>query len=615
MFLTFFQKIDFFGSKFHFYSGKTPIRGTTIGGFLTLFILIMFFLLIIIFGDNFFLRKNPLVTMSLENNLLYEQIDLKKENVFFAFRIEDYDGNFINVSNILYFRIYYYTTEPGEDGKFRSKIKDEYLNYHICNESDFLNNKNLSENFGLLYCPELEGKKFGGYWDSPNLYYFEIQVFFCENGTKFSKDNNKCTDLHFLNQFLNQDDPKFFALYYPVIEFNPLSYNHPLINIVKNYYYCLSTRLQRNDDIFLKKTIINDDKGWLLKSEKNISIWGVDNIKSTYSFFFDEDLLSEGASSKIYELNLYTIRDNNYYIRSYTKIQDVIAIVASLLNIIIYFFRLITNYVGENIRKIEILYKIFEFEDNNDNNLYSKKFYSQITKKMYLSSIEQKNILNKIEESNSNQNNILSLNHMEEIPSVQNVKHKKSLFKKNNTLNYTNNSTNYFNSKSKKIHLGTSQEQSNLNLIQKLNSNPFVTHKFSSNKEFLKKMTIKNKDFNLEYKKYLCCKNRNYKYPKLLDWYYINLVELNRYLRNLKEVDFIKTILLNENQIKSLNYFKKINLKDSEGINKILESKNNSNTENEIISYFQMILKSLNISKIDKIIYDNLVSKIKDKIL
>ena len=74
-------------------------------------------------------------------------------------------------------------------------------------------------------------------------------------------------------------------------------------------------------------------------------------------------------------------------------------------------------------------------------------------------------------------------------------------------------------------------------------------------------------------------------------------------------------ILLNENQIKSLNYFKKINLKDSEGINKILESKNNSNTENEIISYFQMILKSLNISKIDKIIYDNLVSKIKDKIL
>ena len=131
--------------------------------------------------------------MSLENNLLYEQIDLKKENVFFAFRIEDYDGNFINVSNILYFRIYYYTTEPGEDGKFRSKIKDEYLNYHICNESDFLNNKNLSENFGLLYCPELEGKKFGGYWDSPNLYYFEIQVFFCENGTKFSKDNNKCT--------------------------------------------------------------------------------------------------------------------------------------------------------------------------------------------------------------------------------------------------------------------------------------------------------------------------------------------------------------------------------------------------------------------------------------
>ncbi len=623
MFLTFFQKIDFFGSKFHFYSGKTPIRGTTIGGFLTLFILIMFFLLIIIFGDNLFSRKNPSVTMSIENNLLYEQLDLKKESVQFAFRIEDYDGNFINVSNILYFRIYYYTTEPGEDGRFRSKIKDEYLNYHICNDSDFENNQNLTESFGLLYCPELGGKKFGGYWDSPNLYYFEIQIFYCENGTQFSKNNNKCTNINLLNKYLSQDNPKYFALYYPVIEFNPLSYKNPLIKIIKNYYYCLSTRLQRNDDIFLKKTILNDDKGWLIKSGKNSSFWGVDNIKSTYSFFFEEDLLSEGASSKIYELNLYTLRENNFYIRSYTKIQSVIAIVGSLMNIIIYFFGLIGNYVGENLRKLEILDKHFEFEDNN-NQLHIKKFNSHISKKtICLSSIEQNNITNKIDDlcQNNNNNFILSLNNVEDLLPNQKEKSMKHFFRKNKNNTFKNttktNSTYYHNIKKKNTYLNIhpSPEQSYLNLIHKLYSNQIVSKKFSSNKEFGTKYQIGNYEYNPDFKKYLCCSKKYYKYSKILEWYYINLVEVNRYLKNLKEMDFIKRILLNEIQIKSLNFFKKINLKNAEERNKLLEFKNTPFTESEIISYFKMNSKNLNVSKIDEIIYDNLVSKIKDKIL
>ena len=141
--------------------------------------------------------------------------------------------------------------------------------YHICNEDDNLD-INLVKNYGILYCPE--EKKFVGYWDSPNLYYFEIQIFFCENGTKYSINNTKCTSLDTLKEFLNQDNPKFFAFYYPFIEFNPLSYSNPIIKRYKNYYYILSHRLQRNDDVFLKKTIISDDKGWLFNDYKNYSV-------------------------------------------------------------------------------------------------------------------------------------------------------------------------------------------------------------------------------------------------------------------------------------------------------------------------------------------------------
>ena len=148
----FLRDIDILGVKFHFYSGKTLKKSTAFGGILTILLGVFSMLLFIIFGHNFFYRKNPSVTMSVENDLKYEFIDLKKENIFFAFRIEDYDGNFINVTNILYFKIYYYKTEEDENGIFRSKINDEYLSYHICNEDDYsdINLAKIMESYIVL---------------------------------------------------------------------------------------------------------------------------------------------------------------------------------------------------------------------------------------------------------------------------------------------------------------------------------------------------------------------------------------------------------------------------------------------------------------------------------
>ena len=618
MFIKVLQKLDFFGSKFHFYSEKSSTKETVSGGLLSIFIFCLFFLLLWVFGDDFFSRKNPSVTTSIEKNTNYEQIDLKKENILFAFRIEDYNGTFVNVSNILYFKIYYYTTEQGENGEFRKKISDEYLNYHICNDNDFKGIRNLTENFGILYCPELGGKKFGGYWDSPNLYYFEIQVYFCENGTQVSKNNTKCTSLHLLNEFLNQDHPKFFALYYPVLEFNPLSYNKPLINLIKNYYYCLSTRLQRNDDIFLKKTILNDDKGWFFSTNKNITGWGVDSITSTYSIYFDEDLNSDGISSKIYELNLYTIKENNYYIRNYIKIQSVIAIVGSFFNIIIYFCSIISNYAGEVARKNDILNYIFEFNDNCErNNLYIK--HCQIPKNVEMNIFDKKEIISNFK-SDENTFKITektqNINQNDEFV-LKDLKHLKPKSLKGNSLNNTfnlNNSTKYDN-KLKIDCLKNSVEQSGFHLLNKLNSNQKIISNLLINNHIHKNSNNNNEIKNIKVNYFPCCSNKNVHFSKLLHHYYIKLIQINRYLRIINELDFIKQILLNENQIQSLIFLKKINLKKNEVRNKLLEFKNYENIESNVISYYQMIYKSLNMSKIDNIILNNLSDKIKNKIM
>ena len=601
MLSSFFKNIDLLGAKFHFYTNQNSSKRTILGGILTIFTILIFFLFCIIFGDNFFTRNKPSVTISTENNSQYEIFDLKKEKVLFSFRIEDYDGNYVNTSNILYFKIYYYSTEQAKDGKFRSIIHDEYLNYHICNDSDYIN-RNLTENFGILYCPEFGGKKFGGYWDSPNLYYFEIQVYFCENGAQFSKNNTKCTSLKELNEFLNQDHPKFFALYYPTIEFNPLSYNEPLMRFTKNYYYCLSPKLQRNDDIFLKKTIINDDKGWLLSNDKNFSAWGVDSIRSTYAFYSENDLRTDGSSSKIFEANLYTIRENNYYMRYYTKIQNVIAVVGSLINIIIFIFKGICSLIAENLWKYEIINNSFEIEENvKKNNFFIKKSNTEIIKIS-----ENHFIYNK-----KNQNNKIFVHQNEDLDMNKNSKNfKTSLFKLNTNDNInTNNSLKF--DKIKNANANISHEQSGSYLLQKLNSYPLTTLKIF-NKKFLNKEQKQSifKNFNI------CFMYKIHKqYSGFLKWYYYYLLEINSYVRNIKEFDFLKKIILNEYQINCLMYLKKINLNNMDELKYLNELKNNINLENKVISYYNEILKNVNGSKIDNMLYDNLSEKIKCKII
>ena len=50
----------------------------------------------------------------------------------------------------------------------------------------------------------------------------------------------------------------------------------------------------------------------------------------------------------------------------------------------------------------------------------------------------------------------------------------------------------------------------------------------------------------------------------ILHWYYINLIQTNRYLEISKQFDFIKKLILNDNQNNSLLLLKKINLRNSD---------------------------------------------------
>ena len=615
-----FEHIDIIGTKFHFYIGKSQEKKTKIGGIFTIFIFLFSIFFIEIFGHNFFTRKNPTVTISILNDLKYEFFDIQSEKIFFAFRIEDYDGNFINASDFLYFKIYYYKTEENEKGEYRKIISDEYLSYHICNETDF-KDINLSKQFGTLFCPELGGKKFGGYWDSPNLYYFEIQVYFCKNGEKISKNSN-CTSLDNLRNFLNPDNPKFFAFYYPLIEFNPLSYHSPIKKRYKNFYYCLSHRLQRNDDVFLKKTIMNDDKGWIFNNYKNFSDWGVDSFKSTYSYYSENDLMNDGSSSKIYEINLYTSMEKNLYTRYYLKVQNVIAICGSLINFIFFLFETISHIIGESLLKLEIIKNNFYIEDYNKKTLTTLKkintYEFQSTKIGNFGENKFENTQKKIIKNNPHSSLFsLAMNENDE-QLIDNNEIKKIKIKKyNNHNDLINHNTLDLNlDLKKKIDFEKKLNLNKKKILKRHKSQPLI--KKTENKIM---DTFYEKRENIKMYFLVCCNNKkfyskyfNEKNASILHWYYIYLMQFNRYLELMKQFEIIKKLLLNEYQIKSLLLLKKLDLKDEKERDRLMSLRYGDN-ENYVIHYFKKVFKQGNIDKYDFFIYQNLNEEVQKNIL
>ncbi len=629
-------KCDAYGTNFHFYVNHHKKYKAFYGGILTIFTIILLIISIIVFGSNFFQRKNPTITSSSVNGE-YSIINLKQEKLLIAFRLEDLDGNFMDFTNKIYPRIYYYSRDIDNNTlSYRSTDNGQYLSYHICNDSDYEDDFNLTQHYGQLFCIDWNNNKFGGYWDNNFLFYFEIRLYYCKDGQSYTKNNTNCTSLETLAELFDLDNPMLFSLYYPIYDFNPNSFKTPLVKSYKNYFYYLSHKLQKNDRLFIKQYTLKDDRGWLYQKNNYSNVWGVQKIISDYSYYTEEDLLKENSSSLFYTMNIYMTKEATFYNRFYTKIQEVIAVIGGLVGFCSTIIKLICNFINGKMVKVRIIDNLFDF-DNYEN----KKKISFFKNNKNCST----DYVNENDLKNNFDNNTIKIN-------GNFMKKYTNNFSVNDIVFHNNHLNSFHHNSGKKTEIilkNNSYYEENNNILLNLKNRTSMSFRNSYNlndslsyldikshqkvKKFPTLKLINTKNSIIQYKKLSLCriliedifcikkklitngseKTFNNIYF-LLNWIYHESIEINNYLDLYKLFYFLRKFVLNNEQINGISHLKKLNLVEISELKDNYDNKNSFENISKLIHYYQNFNTKKNLSQIDYFTYEILDENIKKHI-
>ena len=466
--------LDCFGTNFNFYTEKNRKFYTTFGGVLTILSIFVSLLVFIFINFDDLLHNVPISTTSTAGEE-HRNIKFLEEKIWIPWRIRDYNGKTVDFKDLFYPIAYYYKGIYNNSKKSLD-LSYEIINSRLCNETPMANNSNsyiIDIDLDQIYCIDMDELNMGGSFDIDFVNYVEFDLFSCKNGIDYDENNTNCSSYEKIIEAGGNDNSFEFEMYYPVVHYQPMNKSIPIFVKYVNYFYHLSRFSNKIDRIYLQQHILKDDTGWIIKKEKNYSLWGYASLSGdSYATGNKKDLMNEGSSSRFYSFNIYLSSDVVYHNRSYKKLYLILADGLPFINVIFIIFKLITKVFkisSGNKKLTELLFENLQERPN-------RKVFSilESNKKKNLSEI-------KIDTPNNNNKSNTANNNINEASSIQlnlqNEPRKRIIFSGKNKR------TDSINSKDEKI-------QSIENL--KLNSQN------NSNKKIILNKSFKN-DFNINY--------------------------------------------------------------------------------------------------------------------
>lgn len=357
---SFLKSIDMYSTKFNFTIGRESGYSTIFGSILTLITGILFVVLFIILGKDFLYKENARTSSSKFIAPDGEIISLRNWNITLAISLQkpsdlgawdlDLNGGFF-WSDFTYSRNYY--NETLEEYVRTSQS----LRLEKCSNLSYTPSMTFPKEF---YCLEFPADSYFGSNANESYTYF-YSIFNCEKKVPNGIPGTKCNSLETLQKTFKQENSVsfFFYVYHPVLYYDPRDKARPALVNYELLNFPFDFNLQRKDTLNFHKTIVNEDKGWWFEENHNETFWTVESKDYSFDYKSNEDLMTFLASSKFYELGLSMSTKHNYYTRSYMKIQDVLAVVATIVKILMIIFEVICLFINTSFIRYHIFKKLF----------------------------------------------------------------------------------------------------------------------------------------------------------------------------------------------------------------------------------------------------------------
>ena len=529
------EYIDLFGSTCHFYIDKRPKYYTAYGGIMSILSIIAYIVLFILLCHDDFAREIPTTTTSSIPSSGFRRIKPKEEKIWIPWRIINYAHEYVNHTNILYPVISYRHGEKIPNTTI-VPLTDKIIPYKLCNETSM---KFVDKNTFLIdypidqfYCIDMDDLYLGGGWDNNFLYFISLDLYLCENGIDYNETDPKCTSFEKLRKLMGNNNSWIFQFLYPLVQFQPSNIEHPGIILYKTGFFHLSRWTNKLHRIYLQENVINDDLGWIRKTPKNTSFWGISSISGdSYYIGNQRDLMSEGSTSRLYSFKIYLDMGIIYSTRRYKKIFELLIDTLPILSLLFSTFKTFTRFfksASTNQKLVELLFenktkKIDKFQVMINRLRSQNNFQSPI---IYGKNLGKKCLENLHKEANSHLK-LLSNNYAKN----NNLLNKKIVNSEGNSNFFANFNFNNKNSKH-------SRTQTKI----------LFPYKYYLYSFFLKTINI-NK----------CKKILSSQYIQVYS-YLSQLIDLNSYLSLQKQFGLLKKSLLNEQNLTYVETPNKINI-------------------------------------------------------
>lgn len=297
---------------------------------------IVIFLVYNFFSSDMIQKLNPMIlqqNLELNNR---KEINFSEENFVFSMAIASFNNTIFQDPSIFTFSLLQSNVKNGTIYTNKEKASVS------CTADDFKRFPGYFQGQNLNGSTCLKEKEFSikGYWDEPELDFFQIEVHACKNS---SNNSVICKPQEEIENFFAD---KYFNIWIEQKFFDFTSFDEPIMKKINNYFRGLEKGQTKIMRLFMTKTSIITDTASAYSDFQTIDSYRHNRIE--YDSTFSNEVL--------FRLVLYSDQTYVVYNRRYQKLFDLLALLGGILNALVLIFGFIVKYFY-NLSIIRLIFK------------------------------------------------------------------------------------------------------------------------------------------------------------------------------------------------------------------------------------------------------------------